>query len=116
MNKRCSTMKIMLIVLPFLLTGCVSPYYCSKEKYAAEKVKYNYFKCGGAVTADVVLGSLAVLGVVAAAQGGGANNSTPSYNGNCACPADLDSLGNKCGARSAYSRAGGASPSCIGRL
>lgn len=34
------------------------------------------------------------------------------YGGSCACPNDRDSAGRRCGARSAWSRAGGASPSC----
>ena len=35
-----------------------------------------------------------------------------SYSGNCACPYDTASDGSKCGARSAWSRSGGASPIC----
>jgi hypothetical protein len=37
------------------------------------------------------------------------------YAGNCACPNDLDARGRRCGARSAYSRAGGSSPTCNGK-
>jgi hypothetical protein len=32
--------------------------------------------------------------------------------GNCPCPYNTDRAGHKCGARSAYSRPGGASPTC----
>ena len=39
---------------------------------------------------------------------GGSN----SYSGNCACPYDRASDGSLCGARSAWSRSGGASPQC----
>lgn len=35
-----------------------------------------------------------------------------SYSGNCACPYDRASDGSLCGARSAWSRSGGASPIC----
>jgi hypothetical protein len=37
------------------------------------------------------------------------------YAGNCACPDDIDSAGRRCGLRSAYSKAGGASPTCNGK-
>jgi Bacterial SH3 domain len=39
---------------------------------------------------------------------------TFTYTGRCACPDDVDSAGRRCGRRSAYSRAGGASPTCNG--
>lgn len=106
----------MLIVSAFSC-GCVSKYYCSDELYAANKERFDYSKCSASVAADVVVGTLAVVGAVAAAQGGGGySGGESSYEGNCACPADLDANGNRCGLRSAYSREGGASPSCIGRL
>ena len=35
-----------------------------------------------------------------------------SYRGNCPCPYNAVSNGSRCGARSAYSRPGGASPLC----
>lgn len=35
-----------------------------------------------------------------------------SYPGNCPCPYNLARNGSRCGARSAYSRPGGASPLC----
>lgn len=35
-----------------------------------------------------------------------------SYPGNCPCPYSRAKNGSKCGGRSAYSRAGGYSPSC----
>lgn len=38
-----------------------------------------------------------------------------THSGNCSCPYDTDSIGRRCGKRSAYSRAGGASPTCNGR-
>lgn len=38
--------------------------------------------------------------------------SRDAYSGSCACPYDVDTAGRKCGARSAYSRGGGASPLC----
>jgi hypothetical protein len=37
------------------------------------------------------------------------------YSGNCACPDDIDAAGKRCGLRSAYSKAGGSSPTCNGR-
>jgi hypothetical protein len=39
-------------------------------------------------------------------------NTSNSYSGNCACPYDTASDGSRCGARSAWSRSGGASPKC----
>jgi hypothetical protein len=38
--------------------------------------------------------------------------SIASYRGNCPCPYNTDRAGHRCGARSAYSRPGGASPIC----
>jgi hypothetical protein len=38
--------------------------------------------------------------------------SIASYRGNCPCPYNVDRAGRQCGARSAYSRPGGASPLC----
>lgn len=35
-----------------------------------------------------------------------------SYSGSCPCPYNVDRAGRRCGARSAYSRPGGASPIC----
>ena len=40
------------------------------------------------------------------------NQSIASYRGSCPCPYNTDRAGHKCGARSAYSRPGGASPVC----
>ena len=38
--------------------------------------------------------------------------SIASYRGSCPCPYNVDRAGRKCGARSAYSKPGGASPVC----
>jgi hypothetical protein len=38
--------------------------------------------------------------------------SIASYRGSCPCPYSTDRAGRKCGARSAYSKPGGASPIC----
>jgi hypothetical protein len=38
--------------------------------------------------------------------------SLATYSGNCPCPYNTDRAGRSCGRRSAYSRPGGASPSC----
>lgn len=35
-----------------------------------------------------------------------------AHRGNCPCPYNTDRAGHRCGARSAYSRPGGASPIC----
>lgn len=35
------------------------------------------------------------------------------YSGNCPCPYNADRAGRRCGARSAHSRPGGASPKCF---
>jgi hypothetical protein len=41
--------------------------------------------------------------------------SLQSYSGNCPCPYNVDRAGRSCGARSAWSRAGGAQPICYDR-
>ena len=38
--------------------------------------------------------------------------SIASYSGSCPCPYNVDRAGRRCGARSAYSRPGGAAPIC----
>ena len=38
--------------------------------------------------------------------------SIASYRRSCPCPYNMDRAGRRCGARSAYSRPGGASPIC----
>ncbi len=38
--------------------------------------------------------------------------SIASYSGSCPCPYNVDRAGRRCGARSAYSRPGGAAPLC----
>jgi len=38
--------------------------------------------------------------------------SVASYSGRCPCPENTDSAGRRCGARSAYSKPGGARPIC----
>ena len=38
--------------------------------------------------------------------------SLQSYSGSCPCPYNTDRAGHRCGARSAFSRPGGASPIC----
>ena len=40
------------------------------------------------------------------------DESIASYRGSCPCPYNTDKAGRKCGARSAYSRPGGAAPLC----
>ncbi len=40
------------------------------------------------------------------------NESIAKYRGSCPCPYNTDRMGRRCGARSAYSRPGGASPLC----
>jgi hypothetical protein len=41
--------------------------------------------------------------------------SIANYRGSCPCPYNTDRAGRRCGARSAYSRPGGASPICYDR-
>ena len=41
--------------------------------------------------------------------------SIAAYKGNCPCPYNVDRRGHRCGARSAYSRPGGAMPLCYER-
>lgn len=71
---------------------------------------------------NIALGAVAVVAIVglvalASAGGGGGNSFVNNYDGNCPCPGDIAADGNRCGARSAYSRSGGTTPYCpIGRL
>lgn len=51
-------------------------------------------------------------GFSSGAAGGGGGAAIQSYDGNCQCPNDLTSDGRRCGAMSAYSRSGGATPYC----
>jgi len=43
------------------------------------------------------------------------SRSKARYSGSCPCPYNSDRAGRRCGGRSAYSRAGGASPLCYSR-
>jgi hypothetical protein len=43
------------------------------------------------------------------------DESIANYKGNCPCPYNKDRAGRNCGARSAYSRRGGASPLCYAK-
>jgi len=43
------------------------------------------------------------------------SESIAGYRGNCPCPYNTDRAGHRCGARSAYSRPGGASPVCYAK-
>lgn len=40
-------------------------------------------------------------------------DSIANYSGSCPCPYNSDRAGRRCGARSAYSRPGGAAPICF---
>ena len=59
----------------------------------------------------LVFGAI-LLGVAAAAAASGGGGYSPPKQYPCDCPNDLDSLGNRCGDRSAYTRSGGRSPYC----
>ena len=43
------------------------------------------------------------------------DESIANYKGNCPCPYNKDRAGRNCGARSAYSRPGGAAPLCFAK-
>ena len=43
------------------------------------------------------------------------NESIAGYRGSCPCPYSTDRAGHRCGARSAYSRPGGAAPVCYAK-
>ena len=72
------------------------------------------------IRAVLAAGSL-VLAVPSMAQAGQTDaqirqemirQSIASYSGSCPCPYSTDRGGRRCGARSAYSRPGGAAPLC----
>lgn len=88
----------------------VFAHYAAVEKQQAQQAK-------------MVLGAIAVgAAVYAACHNGGCSGNngysqanysgSTGYTGNCPCPYDRDAAGKLCGARSAYSRSGGASPVC----
>lgn len=70
-------------------------------------------KRAGAALAIMAVG---VAGISCANNGGcgGGGNSYGynAYDGSCECPKDIANDGSICGARSAYSRTGGATPAC----
>lgn len=87
--------------------------YTAFSDYIGQKniAEQESMKQAGMITAVALVG----VGAVACARNGcigGNNYAHQYYDGNCECPADIDSAGNRCGARSAYSRTGGASPYC----
>ena len=61
--------------------------------------------------------SLAIAATVSPSDERSARNeivrrSVRAYTGSCACPYNVDRSGNRCGARSAYSKPGGEQPIC----
>lgn len=65
-----------------------------------------------AAIVGVMLVGVAAVSCIDSGSCGGGGHSSSYYDGNCPCPYSLDASGNLCGARSAYSRTGGASPIC----
>lgn len=61
------------------------------------------------IAGAVVIVSLATVGAAVGA-GGGTTNTEPL---SCNCPDDLDSSGNRCGDRSAWSSPGSRQPYCL---
>src|SRR5258708_621274 len=94
------------------LTDRANDEFQKKEKVALDKVLANLQDKDKKDKNIAVLGVVALALVAANGGAGGGNTYSNSYAGNCACPYDLDSAGHRCGARSAYSRSGGASPHC----
>lgn len=87
--------------------------YVEFSNYIGQKniAEQESMKQAGMITAVALVG----VGAVACARNGcvgGNNYAQQYYDGNCECPADIDAAGNRCGARSAYSRSGGATPYC----
>lgn len=96
-----------------------------KKKKIKEKAAYSAFgeyvslKKEEEARSAQVAGTIIAVALVGAAAAACAHNSCLSgghsyagYDGNCPCPGDIAADGQRCGARSAYSRAGGASPYC----
>lgn len=90
--------------------------YTKFDEYNSNYATLESARNQSAATFAVVLVGAAAVAAAASNGGGGnsgySNSYAPSYVGNCACPYNYDSAGNLCGARSAYSRSGGASPKC----
>lgn len=89
-----------------------------KEIYAGYTEKERLRNQNAANAIGIVAIGVGAAALANSDYGGGYGNYyTPhsnrsGYQGNCPCPYDLDSAGNVCGKRSAYSRSGGYSPSC----
>jgi hypothetical protein len=79
-----------------------------------------HIQYGGRIAAAALAAAAATLafGGQAAAQSDAQvkqriiRQSIASYSGSCPCPYSTDRAGRRCGARSAYSRPGGAAPIC----
>lgn len=76
-------------------------------------IKYWLAFCAGAAAALALPQATATASAQSAGDGQRAiRQSIAAYSGNCPCPYSVDRAGRRCGARSAYSRPGGAAPLC----
>ncbi|HEX8526161.1 hypothetical protein [Allosphingosinicella sp.] len=72
----------------------------------------------GRLAALAIVGATLALSPTASAQSDAQikqrliRQSIANYSGSCPCPYNVDRAGRRCGARSAYSRPGGAAPLC----
>lgn len=74
-------------------------------------VKHMLVGCAG-FAAATLLPSLGASAQSDAEVQRAIRQSIAAYSGSCPCPYSVDRRGRRCGARSAYSRPGGAAPLC----
>lgn len=114
MENKIIMKRIALLLSIVMLFGCAQHDENGSVMYDEEGNE----QIDGWKTAALVAGvAIATTGAVLMARnshkwnmngGGGYSSSQNDYTGPCQCPSDLDSLGHVCGARSAFSRSGGA--------
>lgn len=78
-----------------------------------QRTVIGFLACGLAVGATIVPANAQKLALTdAEIRQRIIQASIAAYTGSCPCPYNMDRAGRRCGGRSAYSRAGGASPLC----
>jgi hypothetical protein len=80
-----------------------------------DRVVYTNGSSDTSTMGKVLIGA-AVIGAAAALANSSGGGGGSSYTSSCDCPYDTAADGSRCGARSAWSRSGGASPFCSSYL
>ena len=109
------TRSILAVVLSSsILVGCASTQELTQQCFNEGQRDFALQQCVDKKqnTQEMLVFGAILLGVAAAAAASGGGGYSPPKQYPCDCPNDLDSLGNRCGDRSAYTRSGGRSPYC----